>query len=1188
MRIRNAFTNAFSDNKFLSFSSNSNFLSGLKNDKDNLRNYMDAISNKVDPQQAFNVHLSSGSSALKEYVRNTNQAKLSVEGFETAQRRYQVSLSAGDRSLGNIKTLMNEYNSSLDRASNGITKCGLSQQEFVTAVGQTNAGFGNYLSNLGGAKATMSGYVGALISAKVASIGLQVATMALNIAISMLATAAIGALIAGVVKLSDALDNSFSKAVKRASESKKAFEDTKSGVDDLNKQIEDIDAQISELESSSLTDPQDIKNLEKQKELLEAQRDIKQQIVDQEGKKAEQDAKSALTDKRMVDDLFNMHEGGQQFSYYGKEMDEIDELAEKQRMLDDVTKSYNDTLIKLSKTKPGSKGRDLLESDLKTYKDKMDKLQPEITEKTKDVAEQVDTLSKFPGNENLIKRAEQLYKDAENGAKELQTTSQIAESMDLDLSETLGGNVSDFTDKVDDYIIKTNELDDALDKFRSGDLSDSDLSQLTKDFPELAGQTDNLDEAISTLQKDMKTDAMKEFSSQMENVKTDGGVAAMQKLKESILGVGEAAVDTSSLMESLKTASEQYTNIQKALTESNSATGLTYENVTALDGMFSDLEGYDQSKLFEKTAMGITLNRDELKRLNELYAQNEMQNYTDDLVQLNQELALAQEQRDKYAEFKDSTDEADAAKRELYETYDDSVVSIQNQIAEVQNMATAWQGVTNAYNEYLMAQSSGNEKDSLEGVAKAKDEIKKSIDAGWTDTDDVNSYFDLVLGKDRPQDANEAWKQLHETIDGTTNSLATYLEKDDAGNLKSSAVTAWYNDISKVAGEGFAKIEEDGSKSLDLTGNKAEILAQKFGTTTEYVTLLAQALSETGVNVDFGNLTSGADQAANAAEKVAMSVEEAKTKLQTLQTEGTISDKINLDIDVNTASTDKIKSTLDQLKEVKIDPKVDPSGAAALEKLKSELQQEYLLRINAQTDGKLEEAESAIKRIQELAGDQGIDVALKGDNGGKIKELASQLDNMPKEVKTAVGIDVKNGDIKGILKGIEENKVTIPGKIEWDKKDPEIKDKTAKVIFKKETSDVDGYKPKDKEAEVKFKKDSSIPDGYKPKDKTATVKYKKDSSVPDGYQPKDKSATVTYHIKTEGSPPGKKAMGTMHFPTVAHKDGTMHNVLNWKSAYANGRVALNKDEVALVNELGTESLIILLSLYIVICIEKSI
>lgn len=51
---------------------------------------------------------------------------------------------------------------------------------------------------------------------------------------------------------------------------------------------------------------------------------------------------------------------------------------------------------------------------------------------------------------------------------------------------------------------------------------------------------------------------------------------------------------------------------------------------------------------------------------------------------------------------------------------------------------------------------------------------------------------------------------------------------------------------------------------------------------------------------------------------------------------------------------------------------------------------------------------------------------------------------------------------------------------------------------------------------------------------------------------------------------GSKASGTL---LPAHANGTGYNVINYKPAYSDGKISLSQDEEALVNELGTESII---------------
>lgn len=74
------------------------------------------------------------------------------------------------------------------------------------------------------------------------------------------------------------------------------------------------------------------------------------------------------------------------------------------------------------------------------------------------------------------------------------------------------------------------------------------------------------------------------------------------------------------------------------------------------------------------------------------------------------------------------------------------------------------------------------------------------------------------------------------------------------------------------------------------------------------------------------------------------------------------------------------------------------------------------------------------------------------------------------------------------------------------------------------------------------------------------------------------SGTVVYHAQIQGAPSGAQpipvATGTMLSP--AHASGTAYNVLNMKQlspAHAGGNVALKHNEQALVNEVGTESIV---------------
>ena len=106
---------------------------------------------------------------------------------------------------------------------------------------------------------------------------------------------------------------------------------------------------------------------------------------------------------------------------------------------------------------------------------------------------------------------------------------------------------------------------------------------------------------------------------------------------------------------------------------------------------------------------------------------------------------------------------------------------------------------------------------------------------------------------------------------------------------------------------------------------------------------------------------------------------------------------------------------------------------------------------------------------------------------------------------------------------------------------------------------------------------------------TGTIDYKKgnvekaDGTVSTGVINYDlgtvatpKSATATGVINyTLGTVAKPKASGTMSSPasSPARASGTVYNVTNYGSAYANGKVGLQRSETALVNEIGQESII---------------
>lgn len=74
-------------------------------------------------------------------------------------------------------------------------------------------------------------------------------------------------------------------------------------------------------------------------------------------------------------------------------------------------------------------------------------------------------------------------------------------------------------------------------------------------------------------------------------------------------------------------------------------------------------------------------------------------------------------------------------------------------------------------------------------------------------------------------------------------------------------------------------------------------------------------------------------------------------------------------------------------------------------------------------------------------------------------------------------------------------------------------------------------------------------------------------------KPRTIDISANVHTNVSGAVKGVASIASGSMIRVAHADGTAYNVLNYSTAYANGNVALNGDENALVNELGNESIV---------------
>ncbi len=187
--------------------------------------------------------MQNASASARAFASTMYETGESVNDFTVKQKMQQYEAVTSSRTFGSYKTVINEYNSQ-------IKKSGKLTTEFSSAVKTGNPTMAKYLTSLNGARGSLSGYIGYLFKAKLATIGLQVATTALNAALSY----GISLLIQGIITGLSKLINYESEAAEKAKEAAEASKQVADNYAQESKELSDLIKQYKELASSDQWD----------------------------------------------------------------------------------------------------------------------------------------------------------------------------------------------------------------------------------------------------------------------------------------------------------------------------------------------------------------------------------------------------------------------------------------------------------------------------------------------------------------------------------------------------------------------------------------------------------------------------------------------------------------------------------------------------------------------------------------------------------------------------------------------------------------------------------------------------------------------------------------------------------------------------------------------------------------------
>lgn len=649
-------------------------------------------------------------------------------------------------------------------------------------------------------------------------------------------------------------------------------------------------------------------------------------------------------------------------------------------------------------------------------------------------------------------------------------------------------------------------------------------------------------------------------------------------------------------------------------------------DIANLQAAYSDLEGYDPSTLFERTANGVHINREALRQLQ---AQEEALNkskWLEDEKNLTDQLAVA---TNKLANAKNSGSEADVASAQA------TVDSLQQQLEQVQLLSAAYDGATSSYQQWINAQSAGEEGDMFRTVSETmKSRGDQLYNEGRYNTEEFRAVADYFSNEDL---STAPVENLVAAYENAANARERYFTGNKQGI--DNFMADMQNDA-ELMSKGIVKTLEDGS--LEFQAGSDKILADKFHLSEEAIQSILRAASEYTDGIKIGKIDGSEDFNASI-DEMKSKADEAKGKLEELKNAGNQS----LDLNFNFDSTDlenldsqieRAKSNLDQFKNSDGQIDLNVEGAQeAVTILQTLIQQKIMVsqpaimtidttgldEATADTVSKLKEFQEQLNTVNslEMQQDFGIQVDTNQLDAAKAKaqELFSELQGKSEDGSLEITPDVKvdTGSMESLEQSLSSMTPEIKAKIVPDGNvsdtlvtgDIKVEDQTAKVDYVKgsqeapadRTAAVDYIKkgttqiePANKSAAVTYSKiggEQALPSdknanvNYKkggqeaPSKKNAVVDYKRGSQeLPDS----PKSATVNYTLGTVATPPD--AYVKVHYDTsgkpkgsspangTAHSQGTANP--NSGHAFSSGSWGLKQPEKgALINELGAEIIV---------------
>lgn len=832
--------------------------------------------------------------------------------------------------LFNAKTVepmpeMGDMAGQADAAAEALNRVGTAGTTAATGVSHTAQAMRDTANTTGQAVSGLS-RVGSVLG----TIGKAALSMGIDMLIGM-------ALNAGL----KAIDNYIHRVEYAKEAMQTSFGDLSTASSDLTgtqTELDSINAQISELQGKgnlTFVEQQQLSQLRETRAELEKTKVAQQQIYDQAAREAGDNAVDMLdkmfgtkdlvsSDKEYQEARDKRIKNYQEYWGYGAESE-----------ISWEPNGDNDVMGLLEYQKQLVQQREELAKDTAANADK-------ITAKDEEIQAVTDKLNdQRIGFDQIV--------DGLAGVKEGDMTSKQRQARDV--AQYWSDAIRKQIDAENWQVDKVNEL-----------LNDERFAGVRDKIDEIILESDGMGVSLRDVQVNFK-----DFSAVVARYGTDA-------LKNFIQSENDLVLGTSDVKDSVELANESFNSFvgnaqssfdaidkfNAAMASSVGGSGLTIgfeiddDGIRQMTGDVADLlEGLNLSvtdeqvsQLLETTATGIHLNSSALQELTKAQEDAQRADFINEYTALQSALSDAQSRGDSEA-----------------------VAAIQQQIAELELLSSAYEGATNAYKKWLDSQSQGEEGDMYDAISStAVDRAKELAEAGLVGTNEFRALAELMSGMDLSNASPEEIKQAYEQA---APAMEQYFTKGEEGlgAMQDSLIEMGY-------------LAEDANGKLAFTdGANIEDMASDLGISVEATEAALRKMTDYDWEIDFTSI----------------GLDTIESNLRGLSESDLTRIKADLELDPNASIEEVAQAIQDQNYQVKTD--VDTS---AIDDIKS---QEIIMKVKADPQGFVSDVQSQVSNVASsalsIAGSVG-DAFRSGGAESKEVTVTADTGQMESQIESAV------------------------------------------------------------------------------------------------------------------------------------------------------------------------------------------